>query len=64
MLYLTKQVLWFASHSWRSFLPAHMPVTILYSDQVAKLLGKLDKLGRRWNPDSMLGRIGTTRWFL
>lgn len=63
MLYLTKQVLWFASHSWRSFLPAHMPVTILYSDQVAKLLGKLDKV-KRWNPDSMLGRIGTTRWFL
>ncbi|WP_321887985.1 argonaute/piwi family protein [Paraburkholderia bannensis] len=63
MLYLTKQVLWFASHSWRSFLPAHMPVTILYSDQVAKLLGKLDKV-YRWNPDSMLGRIGTTRWFL
>lgn len=64
MLYLTKQALWFASHSWRSFQPAHMPVTVLYSDQVAKLLGKLDKLGRRWNPDVMLGRIGTTRWFL
>lgn len=64
MLYLVKQALWFTSHSWRSFLPAPMPVTILYSDQVAKLLGKLDSLGRRWNPDVMLGRIGTTRWFL
>jgi len=64
MLYLTRQALWFASHSWRSFQSAHMPVTVLYSDQVAKLLGKLDKLGRRWNPDVMLGRIGTTRWFL
>lgn len=64
MLYLTRQALWFASHSWRSFQAAHMPVTVLYSDQVAKLLGKLDKLGRRWNPDVMLGRIGTTRWFL
>ncbi len=64
MLYLVKQSLWFTSHSWRSFLPAPMPVTILYSDQVAKLLGKLDLLGRRWNPDVMLGRIGKTRWFL
>ncbi|MDR6467567.1 hypothetical protein J2777_001260 [Paraburkholderia graminis] len=64
MLYLSRQALWFASHSWRSFQAAHMPVTVLYSDQVAKLLGKLDKLGRRWNPDVMLGRIGTTRWFL
>jgi hypothetical protein len=64
MVYLTKQVFWFSSHSWRSFLPASMPVTILYSDLVAGLLGRLAQLGSRWSASVMLGRIGTTRWFL
>ena len=64
LVYLTKQVYWFSSHSWRSFLPASMPVTILYSDLVAGLLGRLSQLGNRWSPSVMLGRIGTTRWFL
>ena len=64
MVYLTKQVFWFSSHSWRSFLPASMPVTILYSELVAGLLGRLAQLGTRWSSSVMLGRIGTTRWFL
>jgi hypothetical protein len=64
MVYLTKQVFWFSSHSWRSFLPASMPVTILYSELVAGLIGRLAQLGTRWSSSVMLGRIGTTRWFL
>lgn len=64
IVYLTKQVFWFSNHSWRSFLPAAMPVTIYYSDLVAGLLGRLDRLGNRWSPSVMLGKIGTTRWFL
>lgn len=64
VIYLTKQVYWFSNHSWRSFLPAAMPVTIYYSDLVAGLLGRLDRLGSRWSPSVMLGKIGTTRWFL
>jgi len=64
IVYLTKQVFWFSNHSWRSFLPAAMPVTIYYSDLVAGLLGRLDKLGSRWSPTVMFGKIGTTRWFL
>jgi len=64
LIYLTKQVYWFSNHSWRSFLPAAMPVTIYYSDLVAGLLGRLDRLGNRWSPSVMLGKIGTTRWFL
>lgn len=63
-IYLTKQVYWFSNHSWRSFLPAAMPVTIYYSSLVASLLGRLDRLGSRWSPSVMLGKIGTTRWFL
>lgn len=61
--YLARQVFTFTCHSWRSFFPAPMPVTILYSDLIANLLGNLDKVSS-WDVDSMLGRIGRTRWFL
>lgn len=61
--YLAKQAFAFSAHSWRSFFPSHLPVTILYSELVAKHLGKLAKLPW-WNPDAMIGRIGESRWFL
>jgi hypothetical protein len=63
MTYLTRQVFAFACHSWRTFLPGSVPVTIQYSDLIAKTLGHLSLLDK-WNPDVMLGRIGKTRWFL
>lgn len=63
MTYIARQVYAFSNHSWRSFFPSSMPVSILYSDLVASLLGNLNKVSK-WNPDAMLGRIGTTRWFL
>ncbi len=63
MTYIARQVYSFSNHSWRSFFPSSMPVSILYSDLVASLLGNLNKVSK-WNPDVMLGRIGTTRWFL
>jgi hypothetical protein len=63
MTYLTRQVFTFACHSWRTFLPGSVPVTIQYSDLIANALGHLS-LMERWNPDVMLGRIGKTRWFL
>lgn len=61
--YLARQAYAFSDHSWRSFLPAHMPVTIMYSQLIADLLGRLSILPR-WNPDVMAGKIGRTRWFL
>jgi hypothetical protein len=61
--YLARQVFHFASHSWRSFLPASMPVTIAYSQLIAKLLGNLSRLPQ-WSPDSLRGRLGRSRWFL
>lgn len=61
--YLARQVFAFSGHSWRSFFPAPMPVTILYSRLVARMLGQLETIPG-WNPDMMLGRIGETRWFL
>ncbi|WP_417384167.1 argonaute/piwi family protein [Gimesia sp.] len=63
MTYLTRQVYTFSSHSWRSFFPSPLPVTILYSELIAKLLGNLGTVSH-WNPSVMLGRIGGTRWFL
>jgi hypothetical protein len=63
MTYLTRQVFAFACHSWRTFLPASHPVTTQYSDLIARALGSLALL-ERWNPDVMLGKIGTTRWML
>ncbi len=61
--YLARQVFAFSCHSWRTFFPASIPVTILYSKLIAKMLGQLEALPG-WNPDMMLGRIGETRWFL
>jgi hypothetical protein len=63
VVYLAQQLYVFANLSWRSFFPSSMPVTILYSQLIAGLLGELHRVPR-WNPDTMLGRIGRTRWFL
>lgn len=61
--YLGQQVMLFASHSWRGFQPASMPVTVSYSQLIARYMGKLGTT-TRWNPDVLYGHIGTTRWFL
>lgn len=63
MTYLSKQVVNFAAHSWRSFFPSSMPVTINYSHLVAKLLGNLSSL-ERWDSSVMIGKLASTRWFL
>lgn len=63
MTYLARQAFAFSAHSWRSFFPASIPITVMYSELIAGLLGKLSQVDR-WNPDVMLGRIGRTRWFL
>jgi hypothetical protein len=63
MRYLSEQVYAFACHSWRTFLPVSLPVTIQYSNLIADSLGNLSRRDR-WNPDVMLGQIGTTLWFL
>ena len=63
MTYLARQIFLFSSHSWRSFFPSELPVTIKYSELIARLLGNLSALSN-WNPDVMVGRIANTRWFL
>lgn len=61
--YLSSQLYSFASHSWRSYFPNPMPVTISYSDLIARNLGWLNQLPG-WNNSIMIGRIGQTQWFL
>jgi hypothetical protein len=61
--YLARQVYAFANHSWKSFFPGSLPVTVQYSEMIAGLLGKLGRLPN-WNADVLWGRIGRSRWFL
>jgi argonaute-like protein implicated in RNA metabolism and viral defense len=63
MKYLTEQVYTFAGHSWRSFDMARMPVTIVYSQLIARLLGRLGALPH-FSVDSIHGRLNRLRWFL
>ncbi len=61
--YLATQVFNFSGHSWRSYFPNPMPVTISYSDLLAQNLGWLEQVPG-WNPSTMVGKIGQTPWFL
>ena len=61
--YLSAQLFSFSSHSWRSYFPNPMPVTISYSDLIARNLGWLNKLPG-WNDSTMVGKIGQSQWFL
>jgi len=63
MKYLTEQVFTFACHSWRSFDMGRMPVTIAYSQLIARLLGRLSALPH-FSVDSIHGRLNRLRWFL
>ncbi len=61
--YLSAQLYNFASHSWRSYFPNPMPVTISYSDLIARNLGWLNQLPG-WSDSVMIGKIGQSQWFL
>jgi hypothetical protein len=61
--YLSAQLYSFSSHSWRSYFPNPMPVTISYSDLIAKNLGWLNRLPG-WTDSIMIGKIGQSQWFL
>lgn len=61
--YLSSQLFNFSSHSWRSYFPNPMPVTISYSDLIARNLGWLNRLPA-WDDSILIGKIGQTQWFL
>lgn len=61
--YLTHQAYKFTFLSWRSFFPTRSPVTIEYSQLIAKMLGELKGVSN-WNPEILRTRLRTSRWFL
>ncbi|SDJ00459.1 hypothetical protein SAMN05192558_104142 [Actinokineospora alba] len=61
--YLARQAFRFTSMSWRRMYPSGTPVTILYSDLIADLLGHLRHV-RNWNPDTLATKLRSSRWFL
>ncbi|UZJ45098.1 Piwi domain-containing protein [Marinimicrobium sp. C6131] len=61
--YLSTQLHSFASHSWRSYFPNPLPVTISYSDLIARNLGWLNQIPG-WSDSVMIGKIGQSQWFL
>jgi len=62
--YLAGQAYRFTALSWRRPFPSRKPVTILYSDLIAELLGKLREV-TNWNSDMLTtSKLRWSRWFL
>jgi hypothetical protein len=61
--YLAGQAFRFTALSWRRFYSSNRPITIMYSDLIASLLGRLRQV-RNWNADILCTAFPTSRWFL
>ena len=61
--YLAGQIYNLTFMSWRSFFPSAMPVTIEYSDFIARFMGSLSDISN-WNPDILTTKLRESRWFL
>lgn len=61
--YLAGQVFNLTFMSWRSFFPSTRPVTIEYSDFIARMMGSLRAISN-WNPDILSTKLRESRWFL
>ncbi|MGI8809954.1 MAG: argonaute/piwi family protein [Acidimicrobiales bacterium] len=61
--YLSEQVLKFTGLSWRSTSPAADPVTIYYSELIARHLARLRAVPG-WSPTLLDARLRTSKWFL
>jgi len=63
LTYLTDQVLKFTSLSWRSTLPAKLPVTVYYSELISSLLARLRQV-KDWSPTMLNVKLRASKWFL
>lgn len=61
--YIIQQIFSFSYLSWRSFLPGEQPATMLYSNLISRLLGKLRKI-EGWQPDVLNFNLKRKKWFL
>jgi hypothetical protein len=60
---VAQQVFNFTNLSWRGFHPTRQPVTILYSDLIAKHLSQLRKV-KFWKPETVNSLLKHKKWFL
>lgn len=60
---VAQQVFNFTNISWRGFHPTRQPVTILYSDLIAKHLSQLRKVNF-WKPETVNSQLKHKKWFL
>ncbi|MEM1228116.1 MAG: Piwi domain-containing protein [Planctomycetota bacterium] len=61
--FIVQQLLDFSFLSWKSFFPIDLPVSIDYSNQMAKLSSKLSVLPG-WDPSITVQNLRKTKWFL
>ncbi len=61
--YIVQQIFSFTYLSWRGFLPGELPATMLYSNLISNLLGKLRKIDG-WQPDVLNFNLKRKKWFL
>jgi len=61
--YITQQIYSFTYLSWRSFLPGELPATMLYSNLISKLLGKMRNVPG-WDADNLNYGLKKKKWFL
>jgi len=60
---VAQQIFNFTNLSWRGFHATHQPVTILYSDLIAKQLANLRKISS-WKPETVNSLLRSKKWFL
>lgn len=64
LVYLSRQVFEFTHMSWKTFNALSLPVTIEYSNTIARLLGRLRKV-KNWNSDILhTSDLSKAFWFL
>ena len=61
--YITQQIYSFTYLSWRSFLPKEEPATMLYSNLISRLLGKMRSIPE-WDSDKLNYTLKRKKWFL
>lgn len=61
--YIAQQILDFSWASWRSFAPASTPVSIFYSELIAKMSRELQQVPG-WSPDILNSHFRSAKWFL
>lgn len=63
LAYITQQIYSFTYLSWRSFLPREEPATMLYSNLISRLLGKMRSVPE-WDADKLNYSLKRKKWFL